>query len=412
MRYILAGVGSLGDVLPQIALASHLAQRGHQAVVIGLAPYAGAATSLGVDYVPVPADTTALWPDDAMWRALALAQPGVMYATMLRRLHRSASLVNDVLTNVVGPGDVIVTGIVTAGASRLLGEHLGARTVPVLFAPLLPADSAASSALAPPAGGRMAALLGSSVMWWLSEQLAASHTADMARRLQGRRVRPLGGGPVLLATSPTLTPPSHQWPPWLRQTGWINPPMATDAHQLTPELHHFLTAGQPPVLMTFGTCPVVSPSRDVDMFLDAARAAGRRVVLQTAALPTGAVDTIAHNAPGVPHAALMPHVAAVVHHGGAGTTYASLAAGRPAMVVPHLGDQAYYARRVHALGAGPPGVPRWRLTTSALARRIRSLVNGETADAYARAAAGVADALRAEDGLLGAVDALEHLSVA
>ncbi len=410
MKFVLTGVGSMGDVLPHISLASELTSRGHRCVVIGLAPYAQTAASLGVDYVSVPAGTSALWPADAMRRRLALAQPGLMYATMLRRLRGSAPLVNDVLTDVVERGDVIVTGIVTAGAARLLGRELGASTIPLLFAPLLPASSAASSALAPAVGGSMAALVGSSVMWRLSEELAGAHTADMARRLHTRRIPPLGGHPVLLATSPVLTPPSPLWPRALRQTGWIGPPAPSMPNPLGPELLDFLAADEPPVLMTYGTCPVVSPARDAEMFLAAASAAGTRVVLQSDAVPVGAIDDTAFNAPGVPHAALIPRVAAVVHHGGAGTTYASLAAGRPAMVVPHLGDQGYYARRVHALGAGPRGVPRWRLTTSTLARRLRSMIVGGTADGFARAASGVAGALSREDGRGAAVDALEELS--
>ncbi len=410
MRFVLVGVGSLGDVLPHITLASELTSRGHRCIVIGLEPYAETAASLGVDYVSVPADTSALWPGDAMRRRLALAQPGLMYATMLRRLHGSAPLVNDVLLDVVKQGDVIVSGIVTAGAARLLGRELGASTIPVLFAPLLPARSAASSALAPAVGGSIAALIGSSVMWRLSEELAGAHTADMARRLHTRRIPPLGAHPSLLATSPVLTPPSSLWPRRLRQTGWIDPPTPDGPNPLGPDLLDFLSAENPPVLMTYGTCPVVSPARDVEMFLTAARAARTRVVLQSDAVSVGAINDTAFNAPGVPHTALMPRVAAVVHHGGAGTTYASLAAGRPAMVVPHLGDQGYYARRVHALGAGPRGVPRWRLTTSTLGHQLRSMIVGGAADGFARAASGVAGALSREDGRGTAVDALEELS--
>ena len=404
------GVGSLGDVLPHITLAIELTRRGHRCVVVGLEPYAGTAASLGVDYVAVPADTSALWPSGATRRRLALAQPGLMYATMLARLQKSAPLVNDVLLDVVEKDDVIVTGIVTAGAARLLGEELGIRTIPILFAPLLPAGSAASSALAPTIGGHGAALAGSTVMWRLSEELAGAHTADMARRLRARRIPPLGSHPALLATSPVLTPPSSQWPGSLRQVGWIGPPPPEVANPLSIDLQEFLAIDDPPVLMTYGTCPVVSPMRDVAMFHAAARAAGTRVVLQSDALPVGIIDESTFNAPGVPHAALMPKVTAVVHHGGAGTTYASMAAGRPSMVVPHLGDQGYYGRRVHALDAGPQPVPRWRLTTAKLADRLRSMLGGGAADDFARAAAGVADQLGREDGKGRAVDALMELS--
>ncbi len=410
VRFVLIGVGSMGDVLPQMALASELVSRGHQAVVMGLSPYAPLAASLGVDYVAVPADTSALWPDDALSRRMALAQPGIMYATMLHRFRQSAPLTNDILVQVARPGDIIITGLVTAGASRLLGRELGARTIPVIYAPLLPADSAASSALAPTIGGGHLALAGSTIMWRLSERLAAAHTADMAGRLGTGPIRPLDGDPVLMATSPTLTPPSRCWPAWLRQTGWINQPAPATSVPLESGLLDFLGNEAPPVLMTFGTCPVVSPSRDIELFLRAARAVGTRVVVQSDAMASGAINDWAYNAPGAPHNVLMPHVAAVVHHGGAGTTHAALAAGRAAMVVPHLGDQAYYARRVHALGAGPSGIPRWRLTPSLLTARLQSMIEGQSSDRFTRAAATTAHALLAEDGRTAAVDALEELS--
>ena len=399
----------MGDVTPHLALATELGARGHRAVVIGLEPYAGLAASLGVDYVPVPADTTALWPDGALRRGLALAQPGIMFATMLGRFAKSAPSVNDVVLSVTEPGDVIVPGLVTAGAARLLGRELGAVTLPIMLAPLLPADSPASSALAPAHGGSALALLGSRFMWRLSEQLSAAHTADMARRLNTRPVRALGDGPVLMATSPTLTPPSARWPGWLHQTGWIEP-VAGSGDPLGSGLSGFLAAERPPVLMTFGSCPVVSPIRDIDLFLHSARAAGARVVLQSHAIPAGQVNDWAYNAPGVRHTELMRRVAAVVHHGGAGTTHAALAAGRPAMVVPHLGDQGYYARRVHELGAGPRGIPRWRLTTSMLAQRLRALNVGESAAHFTRAADAVSRALNSEDGRGTAVAAIERRS--
>ncbi|MGO1385012.1 MAG: glycosyltransferase [Arachnia sp.] len=410
MRFVLIGVGSLGDVMPQLSLAAELSSRGQRAVVVGLAPYADLAVSLGIDYISVPADTTALWPTDPLRRSLALAQPGIMFTTMLARFAKSAPVVNKVLIRIIRPGDVVVTGLVTAGAARLLGRELGSRTIPVLFAPLLPSTSTASSALAPALGGAALALLGSSFMWQLSQQLATAHTRDMAKRLAARPVRVFAGDPVLMATSPTLTPRSPLWPGWIRQTGWINPDAATASEPLGDDLMDFLRGRQPPILMTFGTCPVVSPTRDVEMFLTAARSVGRRVVLQSDALPGGPVNDWVHNAPGVPHGLLMRHLQAVVHHGGAGTTHAAMAAGVPSMVVPHLGDQGYYARRVQALGAGPRGVPRWRLTTSVLTRQLRTLIVGASAQRFAEAASRVSTALGAEDGCGAAVDELERLS--
>src|SRR6185436_12548919 len=72
----------------------------------------------------------------------------------------------------------------------------------------------------------------------------------------------------------------------------------------------------------------------------------------------------------VPHAWLFDRVAAVVHHGGAGTTGAALRAGRPAVVVPQAVDQPFWARALHARGAAPPPLDARRLTAEALAGAI------------------------------------------
>ena len=70
---------------------------------------------------------------------------------------------------------------------------------------------------------------------------------------------------------------------------------------------------------------------------------------------------------GVSHERLFPRLAAIVHHGGAGTTTAAARAGVPQLVVPHLVDQYYWAERVAGLGLGPRGLARATLTADRLA---------------------------------------------
>jgi UDP:flavonoid glycosyltransferase YjiC (YdhE family) len=93
-------------------------------------------------------------------------------------------------------------------------------------------------------------------------------------------------------------------------------------------------------------------------------------------------------------------MAAVVHHGGAGTTAAALRAGVPAVITPFLADQPSWARVVHGLGAGPRPVPFPELTVDRLAAAIKEAVTSPTIH---RRAEDVAAALRAEDGVGRAV---------
>ena len=85
----------------------------------------------------------------------------------------------------------------------------------------------------------------------------------------------------------------------------------------------------------------------------------------------------------VSHAALFPRCRVVVHHGGAGTTHTAARAGVPQIVVPHVLDQFYFARRVQALGVAPPPVPRARLNVARLAAAVRDTIERQGLSARA-----------------------------
>ncbi|MBP8058825.1 MAG: glycosyltransferase, partial [Chloroflexi bacterium] len=108
-----------------------------------------------------------------------------------------------------------------------------------------------------------------------------------------------------------------------------------------------------------------------------------------------------------PHHWLFPRMAAVVHHGGAGTTAAGLRAGRPTFIIPHMADQPYWGRRVHELGVGVKPVPRHKLTAKVLAQKIEQLVRDPQIKTQAEA---LGAKIRAEQGAQAAVQAIEGMA--
>lgn len=289
------------------------------------------------------------------------------------------------------------------GTGRLLAYARGARHASLLFAPLLPAPNSASCVFVPPAvRGRAGAAI-AHVMWALMRELGGACTEDMRCRLA--RSDPAGPDhdPLLLATSPLVTPHSGHWPRNVVQTGWFRS-AGDDRPRMPASLALFLRRHPAPLFMSFGSVLVRNPAADVALFR-AATPPDRGLIVQSPALPPGPWGDTAYNAVGLDHTVLLPHVAQVVHHGGAGTTYAALAAGKPALVVPHLGDQAYYGRRVHALGAGPRPIPRLRLSV----RQLRSAVRRLDDPTYAAGAGSAQQVLAREDGLASAVQVLERI---
>jgi UDP:flavonoid glycosyltransferase YjiC (YdhE family) len=87
-------------------------------------------------------------------------------------------------------------------------------------------------------------------------------------------------------------------------------------------------------------------------------------------------------------------MAAVVHHGGAGTTGAALRSGKPTVICPFVGDQSFWGSRVAAPGVGPAPIPQGQLTAARLADAIRKAV---TDNHMRQRAASLGETIRTED---------------
>ena len=180
--------------------------------------------------------------------------------------------------------------------------------------------------------------------------------------------------------------------------------------QPEPALVRFLQEGPPPVYVGFGSMFMSGGPRKAEIVLRALKLAGQRGVL---AIGWGGLA--ANNVPegifvldAIPHDWLFPKVAAVVHHGGAGTTGAALRAGKPSVVCPFVGDQTFWGRRVTALGGGPPPIPQRKLTAERLAGAIERVVADP---GMHQRAASLGETIRAEDGVGRAIALINsHLS--
>ncbi|HEY1574079.1 MAG TPA: glycosyltransferase [Pseudonocardiaceae bacterium] len=410
MKVVLLALGSRGDVQPMVALGRELAGRGLPVTAVAMRDYAGLVGGAGLDFAPI----------DRSMRESVLAAAGpdgrvssnpISYIRGASRwLAGIAPQVMAAEVAAVEPGDLVVAGLLNIDDGAALREITGCRVVNVLFAPMLPTVAGGSSVLGPRHRtasriNRLAGTVGVAAATGMCTSTGKVLRASrgLPRTSAGRFVKLVCGTPTLLAFSPVLVPPAPDWPEHVCQTGaWLDPePEST--WQPPAELAAFLAGGPPPVFISFGSVPGTDP--DVDLIVRAATLAGRRVILGSGSPDMPALPPDVHVLADAPYRWLLPRMAAVIHHGGAGTTTESLLAGVPNAAVSIGADQPFFGRRVHELGAGPLPVRRASLTGERLAALITDLT-GDSAASYRAAAGTVRERLLAERGVQVAADRL------
>ncbi|OQD79787.1 hypothetical protein PENANT_c044G03104 [Penicillium antarcticum] len=174
-------------------------------------------------------------------------------------------------------------------------------------------------------------------------------------------------------SSPTLLPKPPDWLDNIDVCGFNFLPSQTD-YTAPRELTTFLEAGPVPIYVGFGSIVVDSETKLRRIVLKAIKDAGQRAIISKGWANFGVENTefaedvlIIGN---VPHDWLFQHVSCVIHHGGAGTTAAGLALGRPTVIIPFFGDQHFWGNVVARAGAGPAPIPYKQLTVEKLTDAI------------------------------------------
>ncbi|MBI5035196.1 MAG: glycosyltransferase family 1 protein [Chloroflexi bacterium] len=210
--------------------------------------------------------------------------------------------------------------------------------------------------------------------------------------------------PLIYGFSPSAIPKPADWGAGQQIAGyWF---LDTDNYQPETTLLDFLANGPPPVYVGFGSMVDHEQQAINRLVIDALRETDQRGILlgESGQLDSDALPDFILRVDAIPHDWLLPRVAAVVHHGGAGTTAAALRAGVPSVVVPWFADQFFWGWRVQELGAGTKSIPRNQLTTARLASAIQQAVGDEN---IRRKASQLGKQIRAEDGVGVAVRLIE-----
>ncbi|MCA9953496.1 MAG: glycosyltransferase family 1 protein [Ardenticatenaceae bacterium] len=382
---VLTAVGSAGDIHPLIALGRGLKQNGHSPVLAVNAHYQPLVIKNGLDFIQLGSAEQYLQitqnPD--LWHPTKSFQVLVDYSIgpFIRPLYDSLTQFDPASTVVAASGFMY--------GARLAYEKLGLPWLSLHLQPALfrtaydvpPLGTSALPGWLPPAVKRgyfnlLDALLidgaiGAKVNP-VRRELGLPPQSHFLGESFHSPLKSIGLFPDWFA------PPQPDWPPQIELTGFVRFDGGETA-VLPSELAAFLQNGEPPLVFTAGS----AMRHGARFFTESAAAAqklGRRAVLvarDATQIPANLPETVLH-VTYVPFSLLLPHAAALVHHGGIGTVAQALAAGVPQLVMPMSHDQPDNARRLKQLGVADVLRPNAYVATAVAAKLDHLLQSAQT----------------------------------
>ena len=401
MHAILASIGTDGDVIPYVGLGARLRARGHRVTLAANENFRALAAEHGLAFYSLVTDeeTRALFGNPGFWDPLRGTWIAARWgARLIARQY-------EVLAELASDRDAVLAAVPALFAARLVQEKLARPLASVILQPwMIP------SAIAPPAmPGGLSLPHGTprpiaDLYWCLFDLAGAVLAGGQLNQLRAS----LGLKPVHRMFRWWYSPqrvlgmfpdwygrPAADWPSQMRLTGFPNYD-GRPGSGLPAEVRQFCLSGPPPVAFTFGT-GMMHAAEFFRAAVKACRMLGVRGLFLTkyARQLPAVLPPYIHHCTFAPFQELFPRCAAVVHHGGVGTTARALAAGTPQLALPLAYDQADNAVRVKKLGVGD-----WL--------NVRHRSGGHIARTLARIMTpAVRERCRAIAGQFGQSDALE-----
>ena len=348
---LLSTIGSRGDVQPLVALAVELRKSGHHPKFCLPPNFKDWIESLGFEFAPIGIDV----------QKYVTTKTSPKPADQMRQMVHASVIdqFNVTMKAAEGCNRIVVANGVHHGG-RSVAEALN---IPFVFVTYCTATLKSPSHVPPNVGmilrapGRVQTWPKciNRLLWRISDRHSNNLFRDIVNQQRERLdLRPVEDVPAHIATdepwvaADALLAPLPPKTTAVQTGAWILP----DPRPLPDSLEKFLNEGEPPVYFGFGSMRgIESLNRSA---IETARALGYRAVVSTGwsgfQLPDNRSDCMAID--DISFEKLFPRVAAVVHHGGAGTTTAAARSGKPQVIVPHMYDQFYFAHRIAKLGIG------------------------------------------------------------
>ena len=416
MRITIIAFGSRGDVQPAVALGKALKVEGHSIRILAGRNFKSWIERHGLDPIASQIDIQSIMESELGREWAEKGSNLLKQMQVVKKLNeRTGWLAMSEAWTACRDADVIISSFTSDIYALSISEKLG---VPLISTPLQPAlypTRSGAATMNAPLPHR------ESIFNWYFGKLFLEPfqwrlSAKMVNRFRQEvlSLRPQSRSDYLAAKRRLVTvqgyschvvPHAQDWPSTIRTTGfWFLEEQ--NEWQPSRELTEFLDSGERPVCIGFGSMTGRNPEHLMQTVSEALRQSKKRAVLLSgwAGIIDSKRDDNIFPLEAAPHEWLYPRVSAAVHHGGAGTTAASLRAGVPTIVVPHLGDQPFWGQRVHSLGAGPKPISRNKLTSTSL---VWAINEATTNPIMKKRAEEVGSKIRAEDGLGLAVEIIE-----
>ncbi len=421
MKILILTVGTQGDVRPYVALGKGLIEAGHEVTICTCAKFEAFVKAHGVAYAWLNNDLLdlmntedgrlAMENTDNIWQAI---RTGIkLFPKIKPMMHRQ-------IDEMWQAAEAFQPDLILFHKKALGAEDFAEKLkIPCALAFYLPLYAATSEF---PAMGFPRWSLGgwyNRLTYRIIDWVTRLSTGKFIRPWRKAHGLPARGKrysranaqdtvPMLHAFSPSVIPEPSDWPDTATVTGYWFLDESHAGWVPPPELIRFLSAEPPPIYVGFGSIFGRNPKRTARTIVDAIKQADVRAIIATG---WGGLDVSGIDLPdsiieieSAPHDWLFPRVAAVVHHGGCGTTAAGLRAGKPTIICPFFGDQPFWGEIVYRLGAGPAPVPQKKLTAEKLAEAIRKTLEDGV---IAEKANALGEKIRGEDGVGSAARFIE-----
>lgn len=362
MKFVLASYGTRGDIEPSVVVGRELTRRGHD-VVMAVPPDSVAFTeAAGLTTVPYGL-ASQTWIDvyrnfwtsffSTFWR---FRQMRSMWREMWDLSDQCWAQMNTTLMSVADGADLLFAGQSYQEPAANVAEYYDIPLATLHHVPMRPNGQVVSILPAPLARSAMTAF--DWFCWRLNKKVEDTQRRELGlpkatgpspRRIAERRSLEIQAYDE--ACFPGLAAEWAEWDGERPFVGTLTMELNTDADE---EVTSWIAAGTPPICFGFGSMPVESPAGTVDMISGACAELGERALICAGYSDFSGVHPPDHVkvVGAVNYAAIFPACRAVVHHGGSGTTAASLRAGVPTLVLSMDANQTIWGAQLKRLKVG------------------------------------------------------------